>query len=134
MNYLISQLVHVFKGASSTTSRDTESVVTIYNMVITILDEIRPRDPIETMLAAQMIGIHNLAMETLARAMLSDQTALGKEANINQATKLLRTFTQQMDTLKNHRQKGQQKVTVEHVNVNQGGQAIVGMVTRGGEE
>ncbi|MDP1989472.1 MAG: hypothetical protein Q8K00_00490 [Syntrophales bacterium] len=132
--HLISQLAQVFKGSSSTAAQDTESMVTIYNMAITILDEIRPRDPIETMLVAQMIGVHNLAIECIKRAMLSDQTLMGKETNVYQSTKLLRTFTQQMDTLKNYRRKGHQKVTVEHVNVNEGGQAIVGSVTKGGEE
>ena len=37
-----------------------------------------------------------------------------------------------LDTLNRHRGKGQQKVTVEHVNVAAGGQAIVGNVETGG--
>jgi hypothetical protein len=38
-----------------------------------------------------------------------------------------------LDALNRHRGKGQQKVTVEHVHVHAGGQAVVGMVqTRGG--
>src|SRR5258705_4197220 len=36
-----------------------------------------------------------------------------------------------LDALNRHRGKGQQKVTVEHVHVHSGGQAIVGMVERG---
>ncbi|TQE98087.1 MAG: hypothetical protein FKY71_15680 [Spiribacter salinus] len=46
--------------------------------------------------------------------------------------KLARTFTTQMDALKRYRTGGQQKVTVEHVTVNSGGQAIVGAVQTGG--
>ena len=130
--HFLTQLAGIFKGCSSTANPDSEKLVTVCNMAITILDEIRPRDVIEGMLITQMIGVHNLAMETLYRAMLTDQTFPGKEANVYQATKMLRTFTQQMDTLKNYRRKGQQKVTVEHVNVNQGGQAIVGSVSEGG--
>ena len=34
----------------------------------------------------------------------------------------------QLEALQRYRGKGQQKVTVEHVNVNAGGQAIVGTV------
>ena len=132
--HFINQLTAIFKGCSSTTNPDMEKVITACNMAITILDEIRPRDIIEGMLITQMIGVHNLAMDTLYRAMHADQTFAGKEANVYQATKMLRTFTSQMDSLKNYRRKGQQKVTVEHVNVNQGGQAIVGSVTKGGEE
>jgi hypothetical protein len=48
--------------------------------------------------------------------------------NIVLAIKLLRTFTMQLEALQRYRGKGQQKVTVEHVNVNAGGQAIVGTV------
>ena len=45
---------------------------------------------------------------------------------------LARTFTTQMEALNRYRGKGQQKMTVEHVHVHKGGQAIVGAVqTRG---
>ncbi|HSF93104.1 MAG TPA: hypothetical protein VLA51_13000, partial [Paracoccaceae bacterium] len=46
--------------------------------------------------------------------------------------KLARTYTMQMDALKRYRTGGQQKVTVGHVTVNAGGQAVVGAVTHGG--
>ncbi|WP_323762740.1 hypothetical protein [Maricaulis sp.] len=39
-----------------------------------------------------------------------------------------RIYTQQLDALNKHHGKGQQKVTVEHVTVNEGGQAVVGSV------
>jgi hypothetical protein len=38
----------------------------------------------------------------------------------------------QVEALNRHRGKGQQKVTVEHVHVHKGGQAIVGAVQGGG--
>ena len=53
--------------------------------------------------------------------------------NLNQANKLSRTFATLLEALNRHRGKGQQKVTVEHVHVHAGGQAVVGMVeTPGG--
>lgn len=42
--------------------------------------------------------------------------------------KLSRTHAALLDALNRHRGKGQQKVTVEHVHVHSGGQAIVGNV------
>jgi transposase len=49
--------------------------------------------------------------------------------------KLARTFATQMEALKRYRTGGHQKVTVEHVTVNAGGQAIVGaVVSRGGND
>jgi hypothetical protein len=44
-------------------------------------------------------------------------------------SKLLQTYTRQMEVLDKHRGKGQQKITVEHVTVEAGGQAIVGNIS-----
>jgi hypothetical protein len=107
------------------------------NFVAAALHSIGPRDGLEALLCAQMVGVHNIAMEFLKRAALKEQTPYGVDANVNRATRLLRTFAKQVDVLKSHRSKGQQKVEVEHVHVHRGGQAIVGAVshsTRGGGE
>ncbi|RWD26791.1 MAG: hypothetical protein EOS34_32705 [Mesorhizobium sp.] len=47
--------------------------------------------------------------------------------------KLTRTFAAQVEALKKYRTGGQQHVTVQHVTVNEGGQAIVGNVSHGGQ-
>jgi hypothetical protein len=44
----------------------------------------------------------------------------------------LETLAQLLDALNRHRGKGQQKVTVEHVHVHTGGQAVVGTVEHPG--
>lgn len=94
---------------------------------------IGPRDEIEGMLAVQMLGAHHAAMECYRRAMLGEQTFEGRKECLNQANKLSRTYTTLLEALNRHRAKGQQKVTVEHVHVHAGGQAIVGAVeTPGG--
>ncbi len=46
----------------------------------------------------------------------------------------MRTFATQMETLKRYRTGGEQKVTVQHVSVSEGGQAIVGNVTQAPRE
>ena len=49
----------------------------------------------------------------------------GRRENLNQANKLSRTYTMQMDAaLSRYRGKGQQKVTVEHVHVHAGGRPL----------
>jgi hypothetical protein len=94
---------------------------------------IGPKDELEGMMAAQLIASHSAAMECYRRAMLGEQTFNVRSENLNQANKLSRTFTVLLDALNRHRGKGQQKVTVEHVHVHSGGQAVVGMVeTPGG--
>ena len=48
----------------------------------------------------------------------------------NSANKLARTYAMQMEALNRYRGKGQQKITVEHVSINSGGQAIICNVTK----
>jgi hypothetical protein len=65
--------------------------------------------------------------------MIPEQSFEGRRENLNQANKLSRTYTTLLEALNRHRGKGQQKVTVEHVHVHAGGQAVVGPVeTPGG--
>src|SRR5207253_4726232 len=100
---------------------------------VSALAGIGPKDEMEGMIAAQLIAAHNAAMECYRRAMLGEQTFEGRRENLSQANKLSRTYAVLLDTLNRHRRKGQQKVTVEHVHVRPGGQAVVGMVrTPGG--
>lgn len=54
------------------------------------------------------------------------------ETTIQGYTKLARTYTAQVEALRKHRNGGKQTVTVQHVNVSDGGQAIVGHVDAGG--
>ena len=99
---------------------------------IDVLQGIKPNGEIEGMLAAQMVGTHNAAMECLHRAMIPKQSYEGRDQNLKHAAKLLSIFSRQIEVLDKHRGKGQQKVTVEYVNVESGGQAIVGPVEAGG--
>jgi hypothetical protein len=71
-------------------------------------------------------------MECYRRAMLGEQTFEGHRENLNQANKLSRSFAILLDALNRHRGKGQQRVTVEHVHVHSGGQAVVGLVETAG--
>jgi hypothetical protein len=67
----------------------------------------------------------------LARRLNHVDTITQQDAAERALNKLARTYTTQMEALKRYRTGGQQKVTVEHVTVNDGGQAIVGHVTHG---
>jgi hypothetical protein len=89
---------------------------------------IAPKDELEGMMAAQLVAAYSAAMECYRRAMIGDQTFDGRSENLNQANKLSRTFTMLLDALNRNRGKGQQKISVEHVHVHSGGQAIVGVV------
>jgi hypothetical protein len=76
-----------------------------------------------------MVAVHNTGMEFLRRTMLPNQSTEGVTEGVRRATQLLRLFATQTETLLRYRGGGRQSIVVEHVNVNAGGQAIVGNVT-----
>jgi hypothetical protein len=97
--------------------------------VVAALAGMKPKDELEAMMAAQLIAAHNAVMECYRRAMISEQSLEARSENLNQANRLSRACASLMEALDKHRGKGQQKVTVEHVHVHAGGQAVVGMVS-----
>jgi hypothetical protein len=103
------------------------------NGVLAAVHGIGANDEIEAMLAVQMVATHFAATRALRRLKGSD-TVPQQDSNGNLAVKLLRTFAAQTEALQRYRGKGQQKVTVEHVHVHTGGQAIVGSVSQSGGE
>jgi hypothetical protein len=78
-----------------------------------------------------MAAVH-MAIMSFADRLSSASSPHQAEAAEKSLNKLARTFTTQMEALNRYRGKGQQKMTVEHVHVHEGGQAIVGNVTKGG--
>jgi hypothetical protein len=92
---------------------------------------LKPRDEAEAMLATQMASVH-LATMKYVRDIHTKDNFIHVDHAEKTLNKLARTFTTQMAALKNYRTGGQQKMTVEHVHVHDGGQAIVGSVTNEG--
>ena len=107
---------------------------TEFNAALAAVDAIRPADEIEAMLAVQMVATYETAMDMLMRAKHADPMPTLQEYG-SLAVKLLRTYTTQVEALARLRRGGEQRVIVQHVNVNEGGQAIVGAVSHpGGSE
>jgi hypothetical protein len=103
------------------------------NFVLSMVRGIEPRDQLEAMLALQMAAIHNATM-TFSRRLAHIETIPQQDSANNALNKLARTFTTQIETLKRYRSTGEQKVTVQHVTVNDGGQAVIGHVSTGAGE
>ena len=123
----------IVRQAAKLGSHEQRSDEGASNFLLGFADAMRPRDPAEALLVAQMAAIHQATMMMARRlnliANLPQQDAAERALN-----KLARTFALQMDTLKRYRSKGTQTVRVERVTVESGGQAIVGAVEteRGG--
>lgn len=101
------------------------------HFVLSIIKDLAPRDAVERMLAVQMVATHVATVRAASSLARSNQIPQ-LEANSTNYNKLARTFTAQVEALKRHRSKGRQIVRVERVNVEPGGQAIVGDVHHGG--
>ena len=78
-----------------------------------------------------MVSVHRAVMRLLASRSTGEQSPDVATFRLNHASRLMRLFVLQMDALDRYRGKApsQQKVVVEHVNVHDGGQAVVGNVT-----
>jgi len=99
---------------------------TALNFMLSVVKGIEPRDQVEAMLAAQMAAVH-VATMTFARR-VANETIPGQNSAERAFNKLARTFAMQLEALKRYRSKGEQKMTVEHLHVHSGAQAVVGMV------
>jgi hypothetical protein len=95
------------------------------NFMLSVMCGLEPKDQVEVMLAVHM------ATMTFARRLANVETIPQQDRAERALNKLARTFTTQIEALKRYRSTGQQKVTVEHVTVQAGGQAIVGNVSHG---
>jgi hypothetical protein len=99
--------------------------------MLSVIKGVKPRDQVEALLAAQMAAVHTATM-TWAQRLAHVKTIPQQDSAERAFNKLARTFAAQVEALKRYRSRGDQTVRVEHVTVNEGGQAIVGNVSHGG--
>ena len=112
------------------------STATNNNIIAQALSDLEPQDSIEARVIAQHTTLYSIGMSYLGNA----QAEIVKGRNsrlfesdgveehnrlLNQAMKLLRLANETVESLTRYRRKGEQKVIVQHVNVNNGGQAVV---------
>ena len=99
------------------------------NFMLSVIKGIKPLDQVEAMLAVQMAVVHMATMR-FARQLRNVETLPQQDSAERAFNKLARTYISQVEALKRYRSGGEQKVTVQHVSVSEGGQAIVGNVTQ----
>jgi hypothetical protein len=105
----------------------------VANATIEALIAMKPNDIVEGQLCSRLVTLTDQINEYMRRAAMKDQPLEAREKYINLATKLMRVYNETLETLNKHRRKGEQRVVVQHVTVNDGGQAIVASdFTQGG--
>ena len=101
--------------------------------VVQALVGLGSEDVIGDMVAVQLYAAHKAAMHCYALAAVPNQLTVHRREELNQANRLSRTTAALVEALNRHRGKsGQQTVRVEHVTVNDGGQAVIGPVNGAG--
>jgi len=96
------------------------------NAALAMIEAAAPKDEIEAALAVQMAACHVAAMAVLAKMDVAFATERRIAAFGSAAARLMRAYATQVEVLRRLRNGGQQFVRVEHVHVNDGGQAVIG--------
>jgi hypothetical protein len=97
--------------------------------MMSMIQNIKPRDSIEAMLVAQMVSVHVMAMRC-ADQLASAADEVQQDSASRALGRLARTFPAQIEALNRHRSHGAPAITVQNVSVGDGGNAIVGNVTQ----
>ena len=100
------------------------------NAALAMIEAVAPKDEIEGALAVQMACTHTAAMAVLAKLDVAFATERQVAAFGSAAARLMRAYATQVEVLRRLRNGGQQFVRVEHVHVNDGGQAVIGNVKK----
>jgi len=99
---------------------------TSVNAVLAIIEAAEPKNEIEAALAIQMACTHAVTMAVLSRA----GGAYGGDRHVaimaSAASKLLRAYAIQVETLRRLRAGGSQYMRVEHIHIESNAQAVIG--------
>jgi hypothetical protein len=98
------------------------------NATLAFIESAKLKDEVESALVIQMACTHAVAMAVLGRLGGAYGTDRNVAAKASAAGRLLRAYAAQLDALRRLRTGSSQFVRVEHVHVNEGGQAVIGNV------
>ena len=105
--------------------------VEIAAMALDASDTIQASNSLEKMLAHQLAALHHASMRYMGKAAL-EQDQIHEVRMVNLSIRSMETFQRGLLTLKSLRSKGEQRITVQHVSVNDGGQAVISQGQPGG--
>lgn len=110
---------------------NSESLEERVNVVFQALADCASKDSTEAKLCAQSTALYAQGMQYISKAE-NASLMCHVEFYMKFAIKLLRLHNETIEALSKYRRGGEQRVVVQHVQVNDGGQAIVGSVLNGG--
>ena len=124
---------HLVQQVASCLTHQLGNPVEAANRAAALMRAIEPQDAVEGMVAAQLVATHTASMEMLSRALHPDQPTEIANSCSYRAERLFKRSVELIEVLAKYRGRTtEQKVTVEHVAVADGGQAIVGAIKKSG--
>ena len=93
-------------------------------------DSIQAQNSLEKMLAHQLAATHAVIMEQVGQVHVRGDGSTNAK-RLTAIARCLTAYQQGLLTLKKLRQTGNQRITVQYVNVSHGGQAVIGNVEQG---
>jgi hypothetical protein len=98
------------------------------NAALAFVESAKPREEVESALVIQMACTHTAAMAVLATIGGAEGGGRHVAMMATAAARLTRAYATQVEALRRLRNGGSQFVRVEHVHINEGGQAVIGNV------
>lgn len=123
-------LLHLFAGAPSYVVNGKDAQASFQAASVNLYSELEPRDPPAAMLAALAVAVTNTSMDCLNRAVRCYDSLHARDLNLRHGLKgasIVRDLISALDSRHGRTPSG---VNVGEVNVESGGQAIVGNVER----
>ena len=125
----LERTIELFAALPAPPSYGEEGKEARYLSMLDRINDIDPRDATESMLATQIVSTQAVVMEKFRKAAEAGMNNPHLEKMyLSQAERFSALYLRQMQVLDKHRQRGRQNITVRHVQVDSGGQAIVGNV------
>lgn len=115
------------------TGMDEEHVQEKISNALSLMRSLKPQNLVEGKLAAQWVATCEAAEDCLRQASFPELSIETKNIYFRVYKDLMQLSLKQLEALQRLRGKAQQKVIVEHVHVEAGGQAIVGSVAHSGK-
>ncbi len=101
----------------------------VFDMALDAAQTIKAENAMEQMLAHQMTAAHKMSMKLMAKA-FNEKHNIEITRLVSTSARLMDVYSKAMLTLNKIRTGGEQIVTVQHVNVNDGGQAVINPLVR----
>ena len=116
-------LIHITTELSEIAQSDRSRIGNADKTLIALqqMDAMAPRDEVEVLLCEQMIKTQNLHTQAVSIASNPDLDLNLRRQWMDMTSRLARTYTTQVESLRRYRSGGEQ--IVKHIHVNEGGQA-----------